>query len=306
MARAKPKAAPAAKGERIAKRIARAGLCSRREAEAWITQGRVAVNGTVLTSPACVVGAGDTITVDGAALPDAERTRLFLFNKPQGLVTTTRDPEGRPTVFQALPADTPRLISVGRLDIATEGLLLLTNNGGLARALELPANAVTRRYKARVRGRIAQDRLDTLAEGVTIDGVAYRPIDANLLPASGGANLWVELTLTEGKNREVRRVLDWLGLSVNRLIRTDYGRFALDGLARGGLAEVPAASVEALLTELGLPGDPPAPPKRPRAQPAPGPAKSRSGKPMGQKPATRKPGRPKRPARGPGGRGQGR
>ncbi|MEO1197880.1 MAG: pseudouridine synthase [Pseudomonadota bacterium] len=244
-----------AQGERIAKVIARAGLCSRREAETWIAAGRVMLNGETLATPAVTVTEADTVLVDGMPLPAIDRTCVVLFHKPAGLVTTTRDPEGRPTVFSALPKDLPRLVTVGRLDIATEGLLVLTNNGALARALELPANAVTRRYKARVRGRVSQDTLDRLAEGVTIDGVRYRPIDANQIQGTGGANAWIELGLTEGKNREVRRVLDWLGVSVNRLIRTGYGPFGLANLASGKTLEVPDREIDALLKNLGLPAD---------------------------------------------------
>lgn len=236
--------------ERIAKVMARAGLCSRRQAEAWIADGRVTVNGETLTTPAVTVTGKDRITVDGKPLPERDRTRLFLFHKPKGLVTTRRDPERRKTVFDALPADLPRVVTVGRLDITTEGLLLLTNDGGLARALELPANAWQRHYRARVLGKITQDALDRLAEGVTIEGVRYQPINASLEDGAGGANRWIALTLTEGKNREVRRVLEHLGLKVNRLIRTGYGPFSLGALPQGAVEEVARKDVDALTKRM--------------------------------------------------------
>lgn len=233
--------------ERIAKVMARAGLCSRREAERWIADGRVMVNGAILTTPAVTVTAKDTIVVDGKPLPDRDRTRLFLFHKPKGLVTTRRDPDGRRTVFDALPPDLPRVVTIGRLDITTEGLLLLTNDGGLARALELPANGWQRHYRARALGPVTQADLDRLAEGVTIAGVRYLPINASLDDGAGGANRWITLTLTEGKNREVRRVLEHLGLKVNRLIRTGYGPFDLGALPPGAVEEVARKDVEALV-----------------------------------------------------------
>src|SRR6201991_205758 len=208
-------------GERIAKVIARAGLASRREAEAWIAAGRVAVNGQVITSPALNVAARDHIVVDGEPLPQRERTRLFLYNKPRGLVTTHADPQERPTIFAALPKNLPRLISVGRLDINTEGLLLLTNDGGLARVLELPATAWLRRYRVRAMGRVTQETLDKLRDGVTVDGVHYGPIEAKL-DRMQGANCWLTFAIREGKNREVRKVLESLNLKVNRLIRVSF------------------------------------------------------------------------------------
>ena len=226
--------------ERIAKVMARAGVCSRRDAEAWIETGRVCVNGRVLKSPAVNVGPNDQIDVDGAALPQRERTRLFLFHKPSGLVTSAHDPEGRPTVFAFLNSnygDLPRVVSVGRLDINTEGLLLVTNDGGLARALELPATGWTRRYRVRAHGHITQAQLDALRKGVTIDGVIYAPIDA-LLERIQGANAWITMTLTEGKNREVKRVMEYLGLDVTRLIRVSYGPFQLNDLTPGAIEEV--------------------------------------------------------------------
>jgi 23S rRNA pseudouridine2605 synthase len=228
-------------GERVAKALARAGVASRREVERLIEAGRVALNGQVLTSPAVKVEPGDILTVDGAVVEDAEPARLFRYHKPAGQVTTHKDPQGRPTVFDALPAGLPRLISIGRLDLNSEGLLLFTNDGGLARALELPATGVMRRYRARARGRVTQERLDKLREGVTVEGVRYGPVEAHLDKAKEGpqgANLWITVTLSEGKNREVRRVLESVGLTVNRLIRLSYGPLALGTLAVGQIEEV--------------------------------------------------------------------
>jgi 23S rRNA pseudouridine2605 synthase len=224
-------------GERIAKAIARAGLCSRREAEMWIAAGRVAINGEVVASPARNVTAADRISVDGQPLPSRERTRLFLYHKPRGLLTTHADPGGRPTIFTALPKGLPRLISVGRLDLNTEGLLLLTNDGALARVLELPATGWLRRYRVRAHGRVAQDQLDGLTVGITVDGVRYGPIEATLDRAQG-SNVWLTFAMREGKNREVRNVLEHLGLKVNRLIRVSFGPFQLGELAPGAIAEV--------------------------------------------------------------------
>jgi len=228
-------------GDRIAKALARAGVASRREVERLIEAGRVALNGQVLTTPAVKVEPGDILTVDGKVVNEAEPARLFRYHKPIDLVTSHSDPQGRPTVFENLPKGLPRLISVGRLDINSEGLLLLTNDGGLARALELPQTGVVRRYRARARGRITQEKLDTLKNGITVEGVHYGAIEAKLDKAKEGpqgANLWITVVLAEGKNREVRRVLEALGVKVNRLIRLSYGPFALATLMPGEIEEV--------------------------------------------------------------------
>lgn len=228
-------------GERIAKAIARAGLTSRREAEAWIAAGRVAVNGAVIDTPALNVSGRDRITVDGAPLPQRERTRLFLYHKPRGLITTHADPQGRPTIFARLPKDLPRLISVGRLDFNTEGLLLLTNDGALARVLELPATGWLRRYRVRAHmrahGSVTQQQLDTLRAGITVDGIRYGTIEASLDRVQG-SNLWLTFAIREGKNREVRNVLGHLGLAVTRLLRLSFGPFQLGELAEGAIEEV--------------------------------------------------------------------
>jgi 23S rRNA pseudouridine2605 synthase len=224
-------------GQRVAKAIARAGLASRREAEAWIAAGRVAINGRVIASPAVNVAAKDLVTVDGAPLPARERTRLFLFHKPRGLVTTHADTHGRPTIFGGLPKHLPRLISVGRLDLNTEGLLLLTNDGGLARALELPETGWLRRYRVRAHGRVTQDALDRLRTGVTVDGMRYGAIEATV-DRDQGTNVWLTFAIREGKNREVRNVLEHLGLKVARLIRVSFGPFQLGELPPGAIEEV--------------------------------------------------------------------
>lgn len=225
-------------GERIAKRLARAGLCSRREAERWIVEGRVQLDGKILKTPAVTVTAKSRILVDGKPLPEQEPTRLWRYHKPRGLVTTHKDPEGRTTVFERLPNDLPRVISVGRLDLNTEGLLLLTNDGELARHLELPSTGWTRRYRVRVHGRPAPEALKSLADGVTVDGVRYGPIEAKL-DSEKGANAWLSLALQEGKNREIRRVLEHIGLEVTRLLRVSYGPFQLGDLERGAAKQVP-------------------------------------------------------------------
>ena len=253
-------------GERIAKVIARAGLASRREAEAWIAAGRVAVNGAPIASPALNVSERDRITVDGEPLPTRERTRLFLYHKPRGLITTHSDPQGRPTIFQRLPKDLPRLISVGRLDFNTEGLLLLTNDGALARVLELPATGWLRRYRVRAHGAVTQTQLDDLSKGVTISGIHYGAIDASIERIQG-SNLWLSFGIREGKNREVRTVLGHLGLDVTRLIRVSFGPFQLAELAEGEVEEVKTRVLrEQLGTKLvALSGaDFSAPPRPPR------------------------------------------
>jgi 23S rRNA pseudouridine2605 synthase len=217
--------------------MARVGLCSRREAEAWITTGRVAVNGKPIASPALDVSAQDHVTVDGQPLRQRERTRLFLFHKPRGQLTSHADARGRPTIFAALPKGLPRLISVGRLDLNTEGLLLLTNDGGLARTLELPATGWLRRYRVRAHGRVRQEELDRLYKGITIDGIRYGSIEAKL-EREQGANSWLTFAMREGKNREVKNVLGHLGLAVNRLIRVSFGPFQLGDLPEGAVEEV--------------------------------------------------------------------
>ena len=224
-------------GERIAKVIARAGLASRREAEDWIAAGRIAVNGEVIRSAALNVTERDKISVDGEALPQRERTRLFLYYKPRGLLTTHSDPQGRPTIFQKLSKGLPRLISVGRLDFNTEGLLLLTNDGELARVLELPATGWLRRYRVRAHGTITQGQLDALRQGITISGIHYGAIEAALERVQG-SNLWLTFAIREGKNREVRTVLAHLGLEVTRLIRVSFGPFQLAELAESAVEEV--------------------------------------------------------------------
>jgi 23S rRNA pseudouridine2605 synthase len=237
------------KGERIAKRMAAAGLCSRRDAERWITEGRVKVNGAVLKTPAILVQDSDKIMVDGKLLKPPADIRLFKFHKPVGLVTTTADEKGRATVFSGLPADLPRLVAVGRLDLNSEGLLLLTTSGELARFLELPARGYERRYRVRAFGYIQPDKLEKLQRGITVEGVRYGPIDAHIIKKNG-ANTWMMVTLTEGKNREIRKVLAHLGLQVNRLIREDYGPFTLGDLPKGALVEVPPGSLKRALPDF--------------------------------------------------------
>ena len=239
---------PKTAGERIAKVIARAGLASRREAEAWIVAGRVSVNGTVISSPALNVRPSDRVSVDGTPLRAHERTRLFLYHKPRGLVTTHSDPQGRDTIFRALPKGLPRLISIGRLDINTEGLLLLTNDGGLARLLELPATGWLRRYRVRALGRVRQETLDKLRNGITIDGIRYGSIEA-VLDREQGANIWLTVGIREGKNREVRNVFENLGLKVNRLIRVAFGPFDLGDLKDGAVKEVETEELRTRLSE---------------------------------------------------------
>jgi len=246
----KDTAAPA--GERIAKVMARAGLCSRRDAERWIAEGRVAINGKTLTTPAMTVTAADIVQVNGQPLPVKEPARLWRYHKPEGLVVSHRDEKDRPTVFQRLPETMPRVVSIGRLDIATEGLLLLTNDGELARLLELPATGWVRRYRIRAYGSIDEARLKTLADGITVEGVRYGPIEARLDKVQGG-NVWLSFALREGKNREIKKVCEHLGLKVNRLIRIAFGPFQLGDLKRGEVDEI-AAKVIAEQLGAGRPG----------------------------------------------------
>ena len=244
-------------GDRIAKLLARAGVASRREIERMIAEGRVALDGKVLDTPATILASLRGVTVDGNPVAAAEATRLFAFHKPTGLITAERDPAGRATIYtalrNALPPGTPRLMPIGRLDMNTEGLLLLTNDGGLKRKLELPASGVPRTYRARAFGVVTQSQLEDLMDGVEIEGVRYGAIDANL-ERSSGRNLWVEMTITEGKNREVRRVLEYLGLQVNRLIRVGYGPYNLGDLPRGQAVELTGKPTAHFLSEmLGIP-----------------------------------------------------
>lgn len=223
--------------QRIAKLLARAGVASRREIERMIAEGRIAIDGVPIDTPATLLTSLRGVTVDGEAVKDASPARLFLFNKPAGTLTAAVDYNGRKTIYDVLPKDLPRLMPVGRLDLNTEGLLLLTTDGELKRQLELPATGVERSYRARAYGDVTQAQLEELIDGVEVDGVRYGPIDANLERRTG-ANVWVEMVLTEGKNREVRRVLEYLGLQVSRLIRTRYGPFVLGDLPVGGIGEV--------------------------------------------------------------------
>lgn len=242
-------------GERIAKLLARAGVASRREAERMIAEGRVKIGDEIVTTPATILDDLTRVRVDGKPVAAPEPTRLFAFHKPSGLITAERDPAGRPTIYtalgKALPQGTPRLIPVGRLDINTEGLLLLTNDGELKRRLELPSSQVPRTYRARTFGTISQARLEELIEGIEVDGVRYGRIDANLERRTG-RNQWIELTLSEGRNREVRRVLEHLGLKVSRLIRTAYGPFVLGDLPRGAALEIPRKELQRFMRSLRL------------------------------------------------------
>ncbi len=267
-----------AKPERVAKLIARAGLCSRRDAERLTAEGRVAVDGRILESPGVNVGADQSVTVDGQPLPAPEPPRLWRLHKPPGVVTTARDPQGRRTIHDLLPDELPRVMPIGRLDLNSEGLLLLTNDGALKRRLELPASGWRRRYRVRAFGRVGPRDLAALGRGVTVAGVDYGPIEARL-DSQQGANSWLTLTLTEGKNREIRRVCAHLGLKVNRLIRVGYGPFTLGQLPRGALAEVPPRSVAG---QLGLT------PKKPRKGSGAAKAKPRPIKPGYKKAAQRR------------------
>ena len=243
---AKPRAAPKSdtrEDQRIAKLLARAGIASRREIERMIAEGRIALNGVTIETPATLLKSLTGITVDGKAVKPPAAARLFRYHKPTGLLTAERDPKGRPTIYDRLPKGLPRLMPVGRLDLNTEGLLLLTNDGGLKRAMELPSSGIPRTYRARTFGDISQDQLEELSEGVTIEGMHYGSINANMERRTG-RNQWIELTLTEGKNREVRRVLEHLGLQVSRLLRTKYGPFELLDLPRGQAVEIRQVDVE--------------------------------------------------------------
>ena len=237
--------------ERIAKKMARAGLCSRRDAEVWINDGRVSINGQVLETPAYNVQPEDVVTVDGKPLMQAETPRLWRYYKPRGLVVSNRDEKDRKTIFDALPSHLPRVISVGRLDLDSEGLLLLTNSGDLARVLELPDTGWTRKYRVRVRGRVDVEKLNSLADGITIEGIKYRGILASL-DRQSTSNAWLTIALKEGKNREIRKVMSFLGYTVSRLIRVSYGPFQLNELEEEGVEEVKASI---LRDQLGLPRD---------------------------------------------------
>jgi 23S rRNA pseudouridine2605 synthase len=254
-------------GERIAKALARAGLCSRREAERWVEDGRVSVNGVNLESPAFNVGPHDRISVDGRPVDAPEAPRLWRYHKPDGLVTTHSDPQGRETVFEHLPEDLPRVISVGRLDLSSEGLLLLTNDGGLARSLELPSTGWLRRYRVRAYGRVTQAELAQLADGITVDGITYGPVEA-VLDRAETSNAWITVSIREGKNREVRRVLEAIGLKVNRLIRVSYGPFQLGKMPPGSVEEIAQSAMAEMLGPL-MPALPPRFSDKPVRRPKP-------------------------------------
>lgn len=274
-------------GERIAKVIARSGLCSRRDAEALIAAGRVSLDGRLLDSAATLVLPEQRVEVDGKPLPTPEAPRLFRFHKPRGLLTAARDPHGRPTIYDGLPPELPRLMPIGRLDMTSEGLLLLTNDGALKRRLELPATGWVRRYRVRVFGQVEEAALARLGEGLLVDGVAYGPVRARLDSQRGG-NAWLTMALTEGKNREIRRLCEHLGYRVNRLIRLAYGPFQLGGLPRGALEEIPART---LAEQLGTPGSAGAGGQRKIGTAKAKPPKR---KPGGRK-GPRKPGPPRKP-----------
>lgn len=240
------------KAERINKLLARAGVASRRDIEKMIAEGRIKYKDQVIQQPAPLLRTLDEVTVDGHPVAAARATRLFLFHKPAGCLTTARDPKGRPTVFDLLPKDLPRLLTVGRLDMNTEGLLLLTNDGALKRALELPSNAVERQYRVRAHGTVTQHMLEALATGITVEGVHYGPILADIERRTG-ANVWLAMRLKEGKNREIRRVLEYLGLQVTRLIRVSYGQYHLADLPARGIVEVDPAAVQRLQSQFRLP-----------------------------------------------------
>ena len=245
---------PRPEGDRIAKLLARAGIASRREIERMIDAGRITIDGKPVTTPATFLTSLKGVSVDGKPVAAPEPTQLFAFHKPTGLITAERDPAGRATIYaaltNALPKDTPRLMPIGRLDLNTEGLLLLTNDDALKRQMELPASGVPRTYRARAFGDVTQEQLEALAEGVEIEGIRYGSIDANLEHGGSGKNNWIEMTITEGKNREVRRVLEYLGLKVNRLIRTAYGPFQLGDLPRGQAARIRKGDLDRFVSSL--------------------------------------------------------
>ena len=290
--------------QRIAKVIARAGLASRREAERMIEAGRVRLNGKLLKTPAVTVLGKDIIEVDGVAIAGKEPPRLWRYHKPPGLLTTNHDPKGRPTIYERLPDTLPRVISVGRLDMPSEGLLLLTNDGELARALELPSTGWTRKYRARAYGKVVQPELDTLMKGITIDGIPTGPIEATL-ESQKGDNAWIAVTIREGKNREVRRAFESIGLTVNRLIRISYGPFQLGQLSRGGVEEVKRSILRDQVGNLiDIPKGRPEPSKRPTRPPKRGTnasskkrmgAKKGAGPELGNKRAMSKKAKPARP-----------
>ncbi|WP_112321535.1 pseudouridine synthase [Oceanibium sediminis] len=273
--------------ERIAKRLARAGVASRREAERMIEAGRVRVNGKTIDSPALNVGPRDSIEVDGKPLAAAEPVRMWRYHKPAGLVTTNADEKGRKTIYDALPEDLPRVMSVGRLDLTSEGLLLLTNDGELKRRLELPTTGWMRRYRVRAKGRIDDAGLAPLREGITIDGERFQPMEVTI-DRQQGANVWLSFGLREGRNREIRRALETVGLEVNRLIRLSYGPFQLGDMPRGAVEEI---RPKVLRDQLGIS-------RTPEEGPKPGPAKPRGPKSRALRGAVRRPGPAVKPGSG--------